>query len=74
MAKPNPKVMLNAAKAYLKQHPEEIVRALKGALGLRVGVPLDTLRYLAREFAGGGNKQRSLRKSVITSSSMRRNS
>jgi hypothetical protein len=54
MPKPNPKVMLNAAKAYLKQHPEEIVRALKGALGLRVGVPLDSLRYLAREFAGGG--------------------
>src|SRR5690242_3738828 len=54
MPKPNPKVMLNAAKAYLKQHPEEIVRALKGALGLRIGVPLDSLRYLAREFAGGG--------------------
>jgi hypothetical protein len=54
MPKPNPKVMLNAAKAYLKQHPEEIVRAVKGALGLRIGVPLDSLRYLAREFAGGG--------------------
>src|SRR5258708_4774221 len=54
MPKPNPKVMINAAKAYLKQHPEEIVRALKGALGLRVGLPLDSLRYMAREFAGGG--------------------
>src|SRR5690349_20527778 len=54
MARPNPKVMLSAAKDYLRQHPEEIVRALKGALGLRLGVPLDSLRYLAREMAGGG--------------------
>jgi hypothetical protein len=54
MARPNPKVMLNAAKDYLKQHPEEIVRALRGALGLRIGLPLDSLRYLARELAGGG--------------------
>lgn len=54
MAKPNAKVMLNAAKEYLKRHPEEIVRALKGAFGLRVGVPLDTLRYVAREFTQGG--------------------
>src|SRR6188768_256697 len=54
MARPNPKVMLNAAKDYLRQHPEEIVRALKGALGLRLGLPLNSLRYLAREMAPGG--------------------
>jgi len=54
MAKPNPKVLLGAAKSYLREHPEEIVRALRGALGLRLGVPLDSLRYLARELAGGG--------------------
>jgi hypothetical protein len=54
MARPNPKVMLNAAKNYLKQHPEEIVRALKGAFGLRIGVPLDSVRYLAREMAPNG--------------------
>ncbi len=48
-----PKVILNAAKDYLRDHPEEIVRALKGALGLRFGVPLDALRYFARELAGG---------------------
>ncbi len=45
---------MNAAKDYLRQHPEEIVRAMKGALGLRFGVPLDSLRYLAREFAPNG--------------------
>ncbi len=54
MARPNPKVMLRAAKNYLKEHPEEIMRAVRGALGLRLGVPLDSLRYLARELAGGG--------------------
>ncbi|MFO0616479.1 MAG: hypothetical protein U0414_28055 [Polyangiaceae bacterium] len=54
MARPNPKVIMNAAKDYLRQHPEEILRALKGALGLRFGVPLDSLRYLAREFAPNG--------------------
>jgi len=54
MARPNPKVIMNAAKDYLRQHPEEIVRAMKGALGLRFGVPLDSLRYLAREFAPNG--------------------
>lgn len=53
MARPNPKAILNAAKSYLKDHPEEIVRAVRGALGLRVGVPLDALRYFARELAGG---------------------
>ena len=53
MAKPNPKVLLQKAGSYLKEHPEEIVRALKGAIGLRVGVPIDALRYLARELGGG---------------------
>jgi len=53
MPKPNPKVLLAAATDYLKSHPEEIVRALKGAIGLRFGVPLDTLRYFARELGQG---------------------
>jgi hypothetical protein len=53
MPKPNPKVMLRNAGTYLKEHPEEILRALRGALGLRFGVPIDALRYLARELGGG---------------------
>lgn len=53
MSKPDPKVLLRQAGNYLKEHPEEIVRALRGALGLRVGIPIDALRYLAREFSGG---------------------
>lgn len=54
MPKPNTKMMLQAAKDYLREHPEEIGRAVKGALGLRFGVPLDTLRYLARELVPAG--------------------
>ncbi|AUX22231.1 hypothetical protein SOCEGT47_027320 [Sorangium cellulosum] len=53
MPKPDPKVLLRHAGNYLKAHPEEIARALRGALGLRVGVPIDALRYLARELGGG---------------------
>lgn len=52
MGKPNPKVLLAAAAGYLKQHPEEIVRAAKGAIGLRFGLPLDALRYMATELGG----------------------
>ncbi len=53
MRKPNPKLLLTSAASYLKAHPEEIVRAVKGALGLRIGVPLDALRYLAEQFGQG---------------------
>jgi hypothetical protein len=52
MPKPDPKVLLREATQYLKQHPEEILRALRGALGLRVGIPMDAIRYFAREFGG----------------------
>jgi hypothetical protein len=55
MAKPNPKVLVKTAARYLREHPEEIVRALRGLAGLRVGVPLDALRYFAAEF--GANKR-----------------
>src|SRR4051794_13607857 len=53
MPKPNPRALLQQAGNYLKDHPEEIWRAMRGALGLRFGVPIDALRYLAREFGGG---------------------
>ncbi|EYF07567.1 hypothetical protein [Chondromyces apiculatus] len=53
MPKPDPRALLRQASTYLKAHPEEVVRGLRGALGLRVGVPIDALRYLVREFAGG---------------------
>ncbi len=53
MSRPNPKALLRHAGNYLKEHPEEILRALRGVLGLRLGVPIDALRYLARELGGG---------------------
>ncbi len=53
MPKIKPKVLFRDATEYLKAHPEEIVRVLRGAVGLRVGVPMDALRYLARELATG---------------------
>ncbi len=53
MPRPDRKAIVNAAKNYLREHPEEILRALKGALGLRLGLPLDALRYIARELTGG---------------------
>ncbi len=53
MPKPNPKVILSAAAGYLKSHPEELFRVMKSAAGLRLGIPLDALRYLVRELAQG---------------------
>jgi hypothetical protein len=53
MPKSDPKALLREATSYLQQHPEEILRALRGALGLRLGVPMDAIRYLVREFGGG---------------------
>ena len=53
MAKPNPAALLKTAAGYLVDHPEELLRAVKGAFGLRFGVPLDALRYMAAELGKG---------------------
>jgi hypothetical protein len=53
MPRPDPNVLARHAVSYLKQHPEELLRAVRGLLGLRFGLPIDALRYLARELAGG---------------------
>ncbi|MBW2454770.1 MAG: hypothetical protein JRI68_09675 [Deltaproteobacteria bacterium] len=53
MPKPNPKRLLATAASYLKAHPEEIVRVVRGAVGMRIGVPLDALRHLAEQFGQG---------------------
>jgi hypothetical protein len=53
MVRPNPRALLRAARDYVKEHPDELVRAARNALKLRVGVPLDALRYVVREFVGG---------------------
>jgi hypothetical protein len=40
---------LGAARDYLRAHPEELGRAVRSAFGLRLGVPIAALRWLARE-------------------------
>jgi hypothetical protein len=39
-------------REYLMSHPEEVLRVLKNALFLRVGVPLDALRWFAGQAKG----------------------
>lgn len=53
MGKPTPQDIAKNAGNYLKEHPEEILRAVRGALGLRFGLPIDALRWLVRELGGG---------------------
>jgi hypothetical protein len=43
--------ILNAARSYLRRHPEEISRAVRNAMGMRLGVPLAAFRWLAGELA-----------------------
>ena len=40
---------LDAARSYLRTHPEELSRAVRGAMGLRFGVPLVALRWIAKQ-------------------------
>jgi hypothetical protein len=49
---PDKKAMVGAAGAYLKDNPHEIVRAMKNALAMRVGLPIDALRWLAAQARG----------------------
>lgn len=49
------KAVLEAGSKYLRDHPEELLRALRNLLALRFGVPLDALRFFAGR-AGGGKK------------------
>lgn len=44
--------LLRAAGGYVVRHPDEATRALKNALELRFGVPLDALRWLATQVRG----------------------
>lgn len=62
MSKPSPKALLKTAANYLKDHPEELFRTVKDAFGLRVGIPLDALRYLAAEL---GNSKKAPKDVVI---------
>ena len=49
----DPRSVLQTAGRYLRSHPDEIRRALRNALGLRLGLPLDAFRWLASELMRG---------------------
>ncbi len=46
------KAMIGAVSGYLKRHPEEMLRVVKNVALLRLGLPLDALRYLAAQAKG----------------------
>ena len=48
---------LKAAREYLIDHPEEIYRTVRNAMGLRFGVPLAALRWLGRQAEASGKVQ-----------------
>jgi hypothetical protein len=46
--------LYETAKGYFQRHPQELGRVLRGLIGLRIGVPLDGLRWLAGRLAQAG--------------------
>jgi hypothetical protein len=48
--------ILDAATSYLRSHPEELMRVLRNAVGLRFGVPIAGLRWLATQGGDEGPK------------------
>lgn len=48
----NPRAMIKAAVGYVRNNPDEVVRAAVNATGLRFGVPLATLRWFAGQLQG----------------------
>ncbi len=51
---PTPQETVDAVRAYLRNHPEELGRAVRSALGLRVGVPVAALRWLGEQAERSG--------------------
>jgi hypothetical protein len=49
MPKLDPRALLSAAVGYVRNNPDEIVKAAVNAVGLRFGIPLAALRYLTSQ-------------------------
>jgi hypothetical protein len=49
--------LLQAAARYLTEHPDELVRLLRKALSLKLGLPLPALRWLAKRGDADGERQ-----------------
>ena len=45
---------MEAARGYLRAHPDEIGRAVRSALGLRLGIPVAALRWMGRQAEASG--------------------
>lgn len=43
---------MEAATAYVRAHPEELTRAVRGGIGLRFGMPLAAFRWLLAHLVG----------------------
>ncbi len=48
----NPRALIQAAVGYVRKNPDEVVRVAVNAAGLRFGVPLASLRWLAGQIQG----------------------
>lgn len=48
----SPRAMIQAAVGYVRNNPDEVVRAAVNATGLRFGVPIATLRWFAGQIKG----------------------
>ncbi len=46
--------IVEAATQYLRRNPQEIARAFRSALGLRVGIPMPALRWFAEQATKSG--------------------
>ena len=44
-----PEKIFKAAGRYLRRHPDELGRAVRNAIGLRFGIPIEAFRWLAGE-------------------------
>jgi hypothetical protein len=48
----DPRALLERAVGWVRRNPDQIVEVAKNAVGLRLAVPLDALRFLASEVKG----------------------
>ncbi len=56
-----PRAILSAAAKYVRKNPDEVVRVAVNAAGLKFGVPIAALRYLAEQMAGGKKAPKDVR-------------
>jgi hypothetical protein len=56
-----PRAILSAAAKYVRKNPDEVVRVAVNAAGLKFGVPIAALRYLAEQMPGGKKAPKDVR-------------